>query len=148
MNTIPGRKNSAAPRWTGMDLALLGRVRKSAIIAGVFIAIPFATYFGWQASAGWTAGIIWSLLNLHFSTSLIKNVLTFGDRDVNKILIGLAIKFPVLYLAGLLLLRSESFPAIWLVAGFTWPFFVLVLKGFSRAYLGMDNTNAVSDSQS
>jgi len=131
-----------------MDLALLGRVRKSSIIAGVFFAIPFATYFGLQASVGWLAGIGWSLLNLHFITSLTQNVLTVENRDIRRILIGLAIKFPVLYLTGFLLLRNQNFPVIWLMAGFTWPFFVLVLKAFGRAYLGMDNSRAVSDTQS
>ena len=88
------------------------------------------------------AGIIWSLVNIRFIAAIVKSVLTVEQRDTNRILLAMAIKFPVLYVAGFLLLRSEHFSVIWLVAGFTWPFFVLFMKGAGRAYLKLDQTDS------
>ena len=127
-----------APRWTGMDLDLLARVRTSASIFGIVMAVPFATYFGISNGAAWVCGIAWSLVNLHFITSLTKQVITTGDRHVLKLVLTLFLKFPVLYGVGFFLLAGLRLPVIWLVAGFTWPFFVLTLKGMGRAWLRLD----------
>lgn len=130
--------NNLGSRWTKMDLDLLARVRRSASIFGAVMAIPFATYFGIDAGVAWIAGIAWSLVNLYFITSLAKKVITLGDRDVWKIVLELVVKFPVLYAVGFVLLAVVRLPVIWLVAGFTWPFFVLTMKGAGRAWLGLD----------
>jgi len=127
-----------------MDLDLLSRVRKSASIFGAVLAIPFATYFGIDSALAWVCGIAWSLTNLYFITTLTKEVITAGDRSVRKIVLTLLIKFPVLYAVGFFFLAGLRFPVIWLVAGFTWPFFVLVLKGLGRAWLRLDEVEGTS----
>ena len=129
--------NSPSAPWSAMDLDLLRRVRKSALVFGVVLAIVFATYFGVRAGVAWFAGVAWSLVNLYFITSVVTRVLTLEDRKLRGIILALAVKFPVLYAAGFMLLKLEL-PALWLVAGFTWPFFVIVMKGAGRAYLKMD----------
>ena len=131
--------NLPGGRWSMMDLDLLRRVRKASIVFGVVLGIPLAFYFGWLSGLSWIAGIAWSLVNLAFITSLVKNVITLEDRSVLRIALALAVKFPVLYLAGWLMLR-EGLPPLWMVAGFTWPFCVLVLKAGGRAYMKMDET--------
>ena len=55
------------------------------------------------------------------------------------------IKFPVLYGAGFLLLWNGYLSVIGLVAGFTWPFFVLTMKGLGRYYLKLDETRRNGD---
>jgi hypothetical protein len=50
------------------------------------------------------------------------------------------IKFPVLYGVGFLLLWNGYLSVAGLVAGFTWPFFVLLMKGLGRYYLKLDET--------
>ena len=127
-----------APATPGMDLAFLARVRNASMIVGGIVAAPVAVAWGWQMGAAWVAGVAWSLVNLFFIGEVIKNVITAGDRDLVRILVAVAIKFPVLYALGLLFLWIEWLPVIGLVAGFSWPFFVMVMKAVGRAYLRMD----------
>lgn len=120
-----------------MDLDLLRRARRSAIVYGGVLAIPLSFYFGWLNGLSWVAGITWSLVNLAFITSLVKNVITLEKRSILRIVLALAVKFPVLYVAGWLMLRQGLSP-LWMMAGFTWPFCVLVLKAGGRIYMKMD----------
>jgi hypothetical protein len=121
-----------------MDLDLLVRLRRSASIFGLVMAAPLATYFGIAQGIAWIAGIAWSLVNLYFITALVKDVITLEDRRVMPIILTLLIKFPVLYAAGFVLLAVAHLPIAWLMAGFTWPFFVLVMKGAGRVWLKLD----------
>ena len=125
-------------RYSGMDLAFLARVRKASMIVGAIAAVPIATYWGLQMGAAWVAGVAWSLVNLFFIGEVIKNVITPDDRNLPRILVALLVKFPALYGLGFLLLWIEWLPVIGLVAGFTWPFLVLVMKAVGRAYLRLD----------
>ncbi len=90
-----------------MDLDFLSRVRKTTIIIGVPLAIVISFYWGLSVGGGWVAGIVWSLVNLHFIGSLVKKVITAGDRNVPGIVITMFIKFPVLYAAGFLMPRMN-----------------------------------------
>jgi hypothetical protein len=125
-----------------MDLEFLRRVRKTSIIAGVPLAVVISYYWGPENGAGWALGIVWSLFNLYFLSSVITSVITNEKRDIPKILVALFVKFPVLYVAGFLLLRSGHLSAYGLVAGFTWPFFVIVMKGIGRYYLKLDESRS------
>ena len=129
--------------WSAVDADLLRRVRKTSILLGTIAGIPLTTYFGLMAGAAWLGGIAWSLVNLAMIASLMKRVLS-DERDKAAIVKALLVKFPVLYAAGFALLALLHLPAAWLVAGFTWPLFVAVMKAAGRAYLGLDETFAQS----
>ena len=133
--------NVPGGRWSVMDLDLLRRVRNASLLFGAVLAIPIAYYFGWKGGLSWVAGIAWSVVNLAFITSLVKNVVTLEDRNLLRIALALVVKFPVLYIAGWLMLRQGLSP-LWMMAGFTWPFFVLVMKAGGRMYMKMDETEA------
>jgi len=133
--------NVPGGRWSVMDLDLLRRVRNASLLFGAVLAIPIAYYFGWKGGLSWVAGIAWSVVNLAFITSLVKNVLTLEERNILRIVLALVVKFPVLYIAGWLMLRQGLSP-LWIMAGFTWPFFVLVMKAGGRMYMKMDETEA------
>lgn len=123
-----------------MDLDLLKRVRNTSIVVGAPLAIVIATYWGLSVGGGWIAGAAWSLVNLYFIGSLVQKVITTGDRNVPAIVATVLVKFPVLYGTGFLLLWNGHLSAVGLVAGFTWPFFVLMMKGLGRHYLKLDET--------
>jgi hypothetical protein len=127
---------------TSMDLAFLARVRRTSAIAGAVAAILVAVYWGPWIAAGWLAGVAWSLVNLYFIGEVIRGVITAEERDTMKLIVVLAIKFPVLYALGFLLLWLEQLPVAALVAGFSWPFAVMVLKAFGRVYMGLDETRS------
>jgi hypothetical protein len=133
------RRNVASATWSSVDADLLRRVRRTSIILGLVMAAPFATYFGLMPAAGWLAGIAWSLANLAAIHSIVRRVLTEGERDRRAIAFALAVKFPVLYAAGFVLLAVARLPVMWWVAGFSWPFFVAVMKAAGRIYLHLDD---------
>jgi hypothetical protein len=131
-------RNSVAPSvWSALDADLPRRVRKTSIILGAVVAIPLTTYFGLMAGAAWVAGVTWSLFNLAMTGSLMKRILT-DARDRNAIALILTLKFPVLYAAGFVMLAVLRLPAVWWLAGFSWPLFVTVMKAAGRTYLGLD----------
>lgn len=136
---IEARNSVATAALSAVDADLLRRVRKTSIVLGTVAGIPLATYFGLMAGAAWLCGIAWSLVNLALIASVMRRVLA-DERDKVAIALVLAVKFPVLYVAGFVLLALLRLPAAWLVAGFTWPLFVAVMKAAGRAYLGLDET--------
>ncbi len=139
---IEVRHNATNAAWSAVDPDLLHRVRKTSIILGLVLAAPFATYCGLMAAAGWIVGIAWSLVNLGMIAAIVRRVLADGPRDKTAIAVALGIKFPLLYGVGLVCLALLHLPAGWLVAGFTWPLFVAVMKAAGRLYLGLDESAA------
>jgi hypothetical protein len=123
-----------------MDGDFLRRVRKSSMVFGVVLAAPLATSFGLSAAGAWLAGSAWSLVNLAAIAALVRKVITLEPRDRAAIAKALAIKFPVLYAAGLALLAA-GLPPMWLLAGFAWPLLVAVLKAAGRSYLRLDDSS-------
>ena len=121
-----------------LDAAFLGRVRKMSLILGGVSAIMIAFYFGAMPALGWTAGIAWSLVNLAAVASLVRRVVTTDGRDIAAIVVTLTVKFPVLYATAIALLVVVKLPALWWIAGFSWPFFVLLMKSAGRLYLRLD----------
>ena len=138
---IEVRRNVAGWVLASADEQLLGRARKTSLIVGLVMAAPVGTYFGLLAMAAWTAGIAWSLANLAVIGSVMRAVVTPKKRDVHAIYLALAVKFPVLYAIAVALLAVLKLPALWWMAGFTWPFAVMILKSAGRAYLRLDETH-------
>jgi hypothetical protein len=143
------RHNVVSATWASMDADLLRRVRRTSVVLGIVMAIPFAFYVGWLQAIAWIAGTAWSLANLAAIHSIVKQALTnWGpDRVVpvsanNKRALGLAlaVKFPLLYAAGAAMLVILKLPVMWWMAGFLWPFFVAVMKSAGRLYLRLDET--------
>lgn len=135
------RRNVVAATWASMDADLLRRVRKTSIVLGLVMAVPMAFYIGWLQATAWIAGWAWSLVNLAVTRSIVARVLTDGPRDKRALAMAMAFKFPVLYGAVALMLAVFGLPAMWWMAGFSWPFFVAVMKSLGRMYLHLDETS-------
>ncbi len=135
------RHNVVSTAWASMDADLLRRVRKTAAVSGLVMAIPVAFYVGWLPGTAFLAGIAWSLANLMAIHSIVSRVLTTERRDTPAIMIAMGIKFPVLYAAGAAMLVLLKLPVMWWMAGFGWPFFVAVMKSVGRIYLRLDETH-------
>jgi hypothetical protein len=135
------RRNVVAATWASMDADLLRRVRKTSIVLGVVMAVPLAFYVGWLQATAWIAGWAWSLVNLAVTGSIVSRVLTDGPRDKRALALAMAIKFPVLYGAVAVMLAVLGLPVMWWMAGFSWPFFVAVMKSLGRIYLRLDETS-------
>jgi hypothetical protein len=124
-----------------MDADLLRRVRRTSILLGLVMAVPLAFYIGWMQSTAWIAGIAWSLANLAIIRSIVARVLMDGPRDKRALALSIAVKFPVLYGALAVMLAVLGLPVMWWMAGFSWPFFVAVMKSLGRMYLRLDETS-------
>lgn len=135
------RHSVVAATWASMDADLLRRVRRTSILLGLVMAVPLAFYIGWMQSTAWIAGIAWSLANLAIIRSIVARVLMDGPRDKRALALSIAVKFPVLYGALAVMLAVLGLPVMWWMAGFSWPFFVAVMKSLGRMYLRLDETS-------
>ena len=122
-----------------MGPEFLSRVRKTAIISGLFLSWIVAAYWDVAAGAGWAIGCVWSLVNLYFIGRIVRLTLSGGPKIRRRAAFLLMIKIPVLYGIGFVLLWSGWIPVIALLAGFTWPLIVSTLKILARAIMRMDD---------
>ena len=77
--------------------------------------------------ARWVLGLLtgaaWSAINFLLIVNILKVALLRKDKA--KLFVMLLVKFPVLYLAGLLILISRAFPAVSLLVGAFLPLAVI-----------------------
>ncbi len=124
---------------TGLDLDFIHRTLKT---TGVVLLIAFffgIYYYGFWPALAFFSGGIWGMVNLIFITGLIRAAVRPGGADVLKS-VGLGIiKFPLLYAAGYFLLKVPQFDPLYLLAGFTLLFAIILLKVVGRAIVGLDD---------
>lgn len=114
-----------------MGLDFINRVAKTSIILAL-IQLPFVTiYVGWQMALAILLGCAWGAANLILIKFIIVGVLSTERKNKTNILILGAIKFPLLYGIGYILIKVDYFPIIGLVIGFTVIFVVAFLKALS-----------------
>ncbi|HEX6792195.1 MAG TPA: hypothetical protein VF247_12860 [Candidatus Krumholzibacteria bacterium] len=135
------RHSVVTATWASIDADLLRRVRRTSILLGMVMAVPLAFYIGWLQATAWIAGFAWSLANLAVIRSIVARMLADGPRDKKALALAMAIKFPVLYGALAVMLAVLRLPVIWWMAGFSWPFFVAVMKSLGRLYLRLDENS-------
>lgn len=135
------RHSVVTATWASIDADLLRRVRRTSILLGMVMAVPLAFYIGWLQATAWIAGFAWSLANLGVIRSIVARMLADGPRDKKALALAMAIKFPVLYGALAVMLAVLRLPVIWWMAGFSWPFFVAVMKSLGRLYLRLDENS-------
>jgi len=128
-----------------MGLDFINRVIKTTLLLGALIFIFGSYYFDWVYSAGILAGVLWGCANLWFIRQFIINYITPGDRNSKKLVLFMAIKFPVLYGLGFLILKVGLFPVVSFVIGFSLIFMVILLKAVGKlvAKGGFKNFNLV-----
>lgn len=124
-----------------IEIDIIQRTLKTAGVASVLVALILLYYYGLPTAVSFLSGGIWSIVNLIFLSSLIRNAIR--PDGIDKLTVaGLAIiKFPLLYAAGYFLLVNEYLPLIPLIIGFSLTLIVLVLKAVSRALLKLDLFN-------
>ncbi|MGB8656394.1 MAG: hypothetical protein WCE90_01250 [Candidatus Zixiibacteriota bacterium] len=122
-----------------MGVEFIHRVIKTSLVVAVLCFLFVAVYYRFGFAAGIVAGTLWGCLNLWFLTQLVTEVFSPG-REVRKrrVVLIAVVKFPLLYVAGYILLKMRFFPAISLVAGFTLMFLVMFLKALGRWVLSLD----------
>jgi len=111
-----------------MGLEFLARVRRTTLWTGAVAALTVATYGAPLLALAFLLGAVWSLANLRLIELLVV-ALTGPERGGSRALRRCAVALGgmiALFAAGALLLSRLS--PVWLMAGFSWPFGVIVLK--------------------
>jgi hypothetical protein len=91
------------------------------------------------------SGGVWGLINLIFLSALIRATLRPEDVDKMKAL-GLAvIKFPLLFGAGYFLIQVPHFDPLYLLAGFSSLFVIIVLRAIGIAMMRASDRPSGSD---
>jgi len=91
--------------------------------------------FAW----GLLVGCLWGVANFIALTAVLTTFVTPGEVNRRRALILAAVKFPVIYGIGYLILRSEWFEPVSLLVGFSLLFMVTLLKALGRSYLKLDD---------
>ncbi|RME31258.1 MAG: hypothetical protein D6800_00965 [Candidatus Zixiibacteriota bacterium] len=122
-----------------MGLELIHRsLRTSAVV--LLICLPFGLYyFGLFATLAFLSGAVWGMMNLILLTGLVRSMLRPGKVDLQRAVVFGVLKFPLLYAAGFFLLKVRHFDPVVLLAGFSLPLLVIVLKAAGRMVLGLDH---------
>jgi hypothetical protein len=122
-----------------MGVEFIHRVIKTSLVLAVLGFLFVTVYYDFRFGAGFLSGTVWGCLNLLFLTNLITEVFSPGKEvGKGKVILIAVVKFPLLYTAGYLLLRSRYFPAVSLVSGFTLLFVVMFLKAMGRWVISLD----------
>jgi hypothetical protein len=122
-----------------MGLEFLKRVQSATAVVGAVTFVLVSVYYDSSWGLGILAGCGWGIANFWAMTRVLSAVLTSDGVQRKRALIFAAIKFPVLYFIGFLALRSEWFPPISLLAGFSLLFLVILLKAAGRAFMHLDD---------
>lgn len=115
-----------------MGIEFIHRVIKTSLVVSVILFVCVTFYYDFKFGSGILAGCGWSCLNLYFLTNLIKEALGAQKPKKTKIALIILVKFPLLYLLGYFLLRTDYFPVLSLLSGFTLIFVVIFLKALGR----------------
>jgi hypothetical protein len=122
-----------------MDLDFLTRVQKSTALVGAVTALLVAVYHDTGFALGLLVGCLWGIGNFYALGLLLRAVVTPKEVNRNRAFIFIAIKFPVLYVGGFFILRSEWFSPISLLVGFSLLFAVVLLKAGGRAIMRLND---------
>jgi hypothetical protein len=115
-------------------------------VAFVGLGLSFVTALCFFAAGrflwcgGVAVGAAWSLLNGYFLFRLVSLGLTPGKNMGRSIVLFSMLKFPVLYLAGYLILKSRFFPVVSLLVGLT-----IFLFAFALAWFRLNAGNVFSN---
>ncbi len=122
-----------------MSLEFLTRIWKSTLVVGGIVFAFTAVYFDMQFALGLLVGCLWGVANFIALTAVLTAFVKPGQVNRNKALILAAIKFPVIYGLGFLILYSKWFEPTSLLVGFSLLFMVTLLKALGRSYLKLDD---------
>ena len=129
-----------------MGLDFLSRVQRTTLILSAIVFVFVAVYHETMFALGYLIGATWSVANFWMLGRLIRSVLTPQEVAPRLTAAFAAVKFPVLYVGGYLLLRSEWFSPVALLSGFATLFLVVLLKALGRALLHLDDQTSESSS--
>lgn len=120
-------------------------IKRVVVLSAVLSAVAFlflSVYYQFPFALAFLAGGLWSSLNLLALTFMVQQLLRPTPIDWPTALAAIFIKLPLLYGAGFFLVTWDFLPKPGLVAGFSVVLAVIILKGFGRMILKLDEKEA------
>jgi len=128
-----------------MDFSFVGRTLRTTGAVSLLVLLFGTFYFGFVPTLSVFTGMIWGIVNLYFLAMLVRAIIKPGEIDKVKALILIFVKFPLLYFSGYLMIVSNYFLPLHLLAGFTSVLVIIVLKAIGRVITKQDNlTSAIN----
>ena len=122
-----------------LDLSFLDRTLRTTGIVLLFF-LPFGLYYlGVYPALAVFSGGVWGIINFVFISALVRSVVRPEGPNKHRAIALMLFKFPLLYVSGYFLLKVPQFDALYLVAGFTSLFAIMVLKALGRLFLALDD---------
>lgn len=112
----------------GSDAGFLRRVYLASIVIALLAGGATGLYLRWRWGAGFAVAALWSVANFRALEVLLRLAVKPTGRDPVAIAVAGLIKMPLLYGIGALLAVKGGFPPLSLIAGFSVPLAVIVLK--------------------
>lgn len=125
-----------------MSLEFLKRIWKATLVVGVIVSAFTAVYYDMMFAAGVFVGCLWGVANFIALIAVLTAFVTPEKVNRRRALWLAAVKFPVIYGIGYLILRSGWFAPVALLVGFSLLFTVTLLKALGRTYLKLDERRA------
>jgi hypothetical protein len=119
-------------RTSGPDF--LVRTGLVALVTGVLIGLWVAWHWGWRSGAGFTAAVLWSLANFAVLSALLREITNRDGIRKGRVAAWAALKIVGLYGFGAWILYQQWFPLIAVMAGFTWPLAVVLLRSLGAIW--------------
>jgi len=126
-----------------MNPEFIDRVIKTSIVFSLLASIFLAVYIRISFAVSFMFGCLWGCANLFLLKILVIRLIVHEPRkNIKMIMAVLFVKFPILYLAGYLLVKWPYLSVYGLLWGFSAILIVTLLKITSRAILKMDSKPA------
>jgi len=112
----------------------------------LLIFLPFGLYhLGIYPALAVFSGGVWGMVNLIFISALVRA--TLRPEKVDKLKVGgiAMFKFPLLYLSGYFLTQVPQFDPLYLLAGFSSLFVIIVLRAIGISMMRASDRHQVSD---
>lgn len=105
-----------------------------ALVTGVLIGLCVAWLWGWRSGAGFTVAVLWSLANFAVLAALLREITSREGIHKGRVAAWAALKVVGLYGLGVWILFQQWFPPIAVMAGFTWPLAVVLLRSLGAIW--------------
>ena len=128
-----------------MTLEFLKRIWKTTLVVGVVVYAFTALYYDANFALGVLVGCVWGVANFLALTAVLTAVVTPHGVNRKRSYWLAAVKFPVIYGVGFLILYAGWFAPEALLTGFSLLFLVTLMKALGRAYLKLDDRRADAD---
>lgn len=126
-----------------MNPEFIDRVIKTSIVFSLLASIFLAAYIRISFAVSFIFGCLWGCANLFLLKILVIRLIVHEPRkNIKMIMAILFVKFPILYLAGYLLVKWPYLSVYGLLWGFSAILIVTLLKIASRAILNLDSKPA------